>query len=178
MELTGIELYKLRAARLAFRIASWAPQGLGYVKLSPDGSLYATDGVVMVRAEDAHDGRFSGALYVSPASRFTLSKTVERLELRVGDGSLVEHRPRSEEAHEVDVERDVHFPPVETLIPGHLAELQSPPHFDSIIGGRVAEAYGLDVGVWGASLVPLAVQLRNTDEGDTVVLAGVRREKA
>lgn len=175
MEAKGIVLHKIRAARLAFKVAAWAPDGLGYVKLSPDGSLYATDGLVMVKAAECHAGTFARPLFLSARSRFTVSKTAERLELFVGDGTLVESRPRSSESYAVDVEKDVSFPSVETLIPGHLAELRSPPLFDSILGGKVADAYGLERGVWAASRVPRAVQLLDTDVGDIVVLAGIRR---
>lgn len=170
-----IRIQSVRAARLAFKVAHGADEHLGWVKLTPDGSLYATDGVLFVRSHEAHDADMDGPLYVKLLGNPTFSKTAEAFDLDVEDLVLIEHRPRSEARHDVKVYAgDLDYPPVENLNPGRLADFHAAPLFDSIRAGRAASDYGMDIGVWGPSLVPDAVQLVNVDGGDLVVLAGIR----
>ncbi|MCA1807428.1 MAG: hypothetical protein LC687_06245 [Actinobacteria bacterium] len=171
-----IELMKANAVRAALRIASMAPAHLSVVALYPGGRLVATDGVVMVASEDAHDADISEPLFLRPTSARKGSASAESYRLDIEGGRLIEVRPRSENDIPVEVERGLEYPPYSKLLPSHLSRTHSPPLFDSIIAGRVAEAYGLELGVWGGCHLENAAALAGVEDGDTVVIAGVKRE--
>lgn len=171
-----IEVTAVRAARLAFKVASGAEDHLGWVKLSPDGAIYATDGKAFVRARAAHNADLAEPLYVRLVGNPSFSRTAEGFTLDLDLMVLTEHRPRSEAQYNLEARTAVRFPLVENLNPGRLSSPTAAPLFDSIRGGRIASDYGMELGVWGPSLVPDTVELLNTDDGDLVLLAGVRME--
>lgn len=173
-----INLHNPSATRLAFKIAHGADDHLSWVKLSPDGALYATDGRALVRSYGAHDADLADPLYVRLVGSPSFSRTAESFYLDLDLMILVEERPRSQAQYGLEARTGVDFPPVENLNPGRLSNPSAAPLFDSIRGGRIASDYGLELGVWGPSLVPDTVELLNTDDTDLVLLAGVRKEYA
>lgn len=172
-----IELNNARATRLAFKIASWAEDNLSYVMLDPDGSMWATDGYVMIRSLQAHDAEITKPIFVS-SKKTTFSANPERFSLSVEDGTLTEHRARSEASFDAEVRRGIRFPNVRNAIPNHLVVSQKgaktdTPHFDSILAGRVAHEYGLKRGVWVAGSGVNRVYLKDVEDTDLVMLAGI-----
>ena len=172
-----IEIRKPNAFRLAFKVASRADDHLGYVAIYSDGSLGATDGISAVISADAHDCEVP--LFVKPEGSIALSKTADLYQISDDLCTLIEHRPRSEATFDISVQRGLRFPPLHKLVPGHLTpEAGEAPPFDSILAGRLASDYGLDVGVWRRGPWRGRVYLEGTDDGDIVVLAGIIREEA
>lgn len=173
-----IEFSKPNAVRLALKIAVSAEPHLGYMALHPDGSVGATDGVALVHSVDAHDADVDRPLYVRPTGRLHLSSTADSYALNLTDGVLIERRPRSEATTEVSVSRGESVPDTHRAVPGRLTpEAGEAPPFDSIIAGRLASDYGLARGVWRRGPWSDRVYLEGTDEGDMVVLAGIRRSE-
>lgn len=169
-----IEIRKANALRLALRMAQHAPEHLGVVALYPDGNLAATDGISLVFSRDAHESEVP--LSIRPGRALPVSKTADSYALDVGESQLVERRPRSEGRIDVEVLRGIDLPKVYVAIPTHLTPVagEAPP-FDSIVAGRIATDYGLERGVWRRGPWDDRVYLEGVDDGDTVVLAGVRR---
>lgn len=164
--------------RLALKLMADAEPAMAYIRLDPGGVLWATDGVALVHSLDAHDGDLSESLYISSERRVSIAAGVTGYRLDVAEGVLYEVRPRSEVPHEVSIERGVPYVPVGKALPGNLAtDPQRVPYFDSIRGGAVAHAYGLKVGVWLPGLGDDRVYLMGLDDGDLVVMAGVRMEE-
>lgn len=161
--------------RLALTIAKGANSGLQWVRLDPDGTLWATDGIALVRSLGAHTGDITQALYVSAPDGYRPNGNEVGYQLDVSECILKEERPRSSRDWVVQVSKDVPYPPVANIVPNHFqrdADLR--PEFDSIVAGRLADAYGLKRGVWVAGPHPDRVYLRGVSEGDLVVLGGIR----
>lgn len=172
-----IELHNTRATRLAFKIASWADGNLGHVMLDPDGSMWATDGFVMIRSVQAHDAEVTKPIFVSP-KKTTFSVNPEGFSLSTEEGVLIEHRARSEASFDVEIKRGIRFPNVRNAIPNHLnisrkGDKTDMPHFDSILAGKVAHEYGLKRGIWVAGSGVNRVYLKDLDDGDLIILAGI-----
>lgn len=172
-----IKFHNASATRLAFKIASWADGNLGHVMLDADGSMWATDGYVMIRSLNAHDAEITKPIYVS-CSKTTFSASPEGFSLDIQEGVLIEHRPRSESSFEVAIKRGIRFPNVRNAIPNHLVISRQgvktdTPHFDSIIAGKVAHEYGLKRGVWVAGSGVNRVYLHGVEDTDLVILAGI-----
>lgn len=154
-----------------------ADEHLGYVVLYPDGSLGATDGVSMLMSRDAHDADVDSPLYIKGEGSLSLSKTADSYALSDDMVHLIERRPRSEATFDVSVQRGVKMPDLHRAVPTHLTPVAGEaPAFDSIVGGRIASDYGLDRGVWSRGPWADRVYLEGVDEGDLIVLAGIRRE--
>lgn len=171
-----IRLTKPPAVRAALTIAHGAWENLAVVRLDPDGTLWATDGVVIIRSKEAHDADISEPLYVGAPKSYRTNGGEVGYRLDVGEGVLIEERPRSEREWQVEVSRGRPYPNVAAVMPGNLAKrMVTSPVFDSIRGGKVAEAYGLSLGVWGPGHKKDFVELEGLDDGDTIIMARVRR---
>lgn len=163
--------------RLAVHIASSAWEGLNYVMLAPDGSLWATDTVALLRSLDAHDANLESPLYVEVPRGTKLGDNALSFGLDVAGLTLIERRPRSERVIPIGVKRDIVYPPVARAIPGGMAPVsEHTPAFDSIKAGGLASTYGLKYGVWSRGPWRNRVYLRGVDPGDMVILAGMVSE--
>lgn len=170
-----IQIQKPEAMRTALVIAKGANAGLQWVRLDPDGTLWATDGVALIRSLGAHTGDIQQTLYVSAPEGYRPNGNETGYQLDVSECLLKEERPRSSRDWTVRVSRDVSYPAVAKVIPNHLqGKATTRPDFDSIIGGRLAEAYGLQRGVWVAGAHKDRVYLQGVEEGDAVILAGLK----
>lgn len=175
-----IQLCKPKAVRLAIKISQSRENlfrdSMGYVVLYPDGSLGSTDGVCMVHSKDAHDADIDEPLFFRPLSSVPLSTSA--VSYSIGDDlcSMTESRPRSEQTFDIETSRGVRMPSLHKALPGSMTPVAGEtPLFDSVIGGRIASDYGLKRGVWLKGPWSDRVYLDMTDEGDTVVLAEIRR---
>lgn len=163
--------------RAALTIAKGANDGLRWVRLDPDGTLWATDGIALIRSLEAHTGDIAQSLYVSAPDGYRPNGNEVGYRLDVSECILKEERPRSSRDWTVQVTTGVKYPPVANIIPNHFQrDAKLRPEFDSIVAGRLADAYGLKRGVWVAGPHPDRVYLRGVSEGDLVVLAGTRLE--
>lgn len=146
-----------------------------FVALYPDGSIGATDGVALVHSSGAHDADVAQPLLVRPV-RASLSSGSTAYRLSDCLTELVEVRPRSEATIDVSVETGARIPSIHKAVPGNLTPVAGEiPLFDSIIAGRLASDYGLKRGVWVKGPWSDRVYLSGVEEGDLVVLAGIRR---
>lgn len=170
-----ITFSKPNATRLALKIAAGS-QLAPYMVVYPDGSVGATDGVCMVLSRGAHDADMLEPLYVSPSGSLPVSKGSLSYYLDDSMDEMVEVRVRSESRFPVTVSRDGKAPRLHNALPGHLTPVAAEmPLFDSILGGKIAADYGLKRGVWRKGPWDDRVYLDDVDEGDTVVLAAIRR---
>jgi len=150
---------------------------MAHVRLDPDGVLWATDGVAVIRSLDAHDADISEPLYIECPQGYRVNGGEVGYTLDVAEGTLTEARPRSERVWQVNTRTRVRYPPVARLMPGNLTERALVyPQFDSIRGGKLAEAYGCPIGLWLPGHREDLVELVDLDEGDTIYLASVRRQ--
>lgn len=171
-----IKIHNVKAARLASYLCGQTKnQSLSCIALRPDGSLVGSDGIGLVHSYKAHDSESDEALYVRPSKQIGLSTI--GLTLDLVESVLIEHRAKSESRMSVEVFRGLAYPDISRYLPNHLAKKPKPGFgFDSVKGGKMASAYGLDRGFWREHVGERVVCLDDTDEGDTVVLGGMVKE--
>lgn len=168
-----IDLPSPKAVNAAFTIANMGHKDMQYVKLASDGFMYATNGFAAIVSEGQHDTQ----MFIRATKKPSLSGSAVSVHLDVEESQIVEVRPRSEARHDVEIIKEVPYPPVENLRASHLWTTPQQPLFDSIPAANIANAYGLSRGVWSAGPSPEGaprVYLQGTEEGDTILLSCIR----
>ena len=138
-----IELPSPNAVNAAFVIAGMGPEHMRYVKLSSDGSMYATSGIAAIRSEGTHDTQ----LFIVANKRPPINKNAVAVMLDLEESQLVEQRPKSEVRHDIEIVKEVPFPSVENIVPSHLWQEGTQPLFVSIVTADIAKSYFLPRGI-------------------------------